>query len=100
MVRTSMRQHMITTIQKAIDDDIVFLAANMAIEDDGIPNDQSDDELDDMVSTLNEIEEKAQALLAIQLHRYLNPRVRIEKAPHISDFLLNRLEDKFFKQQF
>ena len=75
MVRTSMRQHMITKIQKAIDDDIVFLAANMAIEDDGIPNDQSDDELDDMVSTLNEIEEKARAILTTQLHRYLNPRV-------------------------
>ena len=100
MVRTSMRKHMITSIQNAIEDDIVLLAVNMALDDNYYSEEESDEELNEVVSTLNQIEDKARALVSIQLHRYLKPRVPIEKAPHISDFLLHRLDDKRFKQEF
>ena len=91
---------MIHSIQNSIEDDIVLLAVNMAMEDNYYSDEDSDEELNEVVSTLNRIEHKACALLSIQLHLYLKPRVPIEKAPHISDFLLHRLEDKQFKQEF
>ena len=56
MVHTSMRKHMITTIQKAIDNDTVLLAVNMALEDNYYSNKESDEELNDVVITLNQIE--------------------------------------------
>ncbi|KNZ53707.1 hypothetical protein VP01_315g2 [Puccinia sorghi] len=82
MVRTSMRKHLINSLLKSIDDDMVLLAVSMAMEVDYYSDEESDEELNDI------------------LHRYLNPKVPIEKAPHISDFLLHRLEDNCFKQEF
>ena len=63
MVRTSMRKHMITSIQNAIEDDIVLLAVNMALDDNYYSEEESDEELNEVVSTLNQIEDKAHALL-------------------------------------
>ena len=105
MVRLSMIKHMITTIQNVIDDDLVLPAVNKAMEDNYYSDEEINEEeinegLNDVVSTLNQIEEKVCALLSIHLYCYLNPRVPIEKAPHISEFLLHRLEDKQFKKSF
>ncbi|KNZ48141.1 hypothetical protein VP01_5883g1 [Puccinia sorghi] len=57
-------------------------------------------EAEDENDWINDIEEKALLLVAVQSPHYLRPCAQIEKAPPISDFLLNSLEDKHFKQQF
>jgi hypothetical protein len=49
-------------------------------------DEDSDDELDEIETSNNDIEDKAHALLEIQLHCYLKLRTAIEKAPKISDF--------------
>ena len=95
---------MITTLKESINDDLVSMVVNLLLED-GLSSDsdeESGDEDKDLEEdmTLIAIEDKARALLAIQMHRYINPQVKIEKVPEISDFLLNCLEDKRFKREF
>ncbi|KNZ48070.1 hypothetical protein VP01_592g11 [Puccinia sorghi] len=103
MVINSQRKLMINTLKAAVEKDIVSLVVNMQMNDDDLDS-SSDEETDEDFSyeeiTLDDIEDKSRALLAIQLHRYLKPRACIEKAPPISEFLLNRLDDKRFKQEF
>jgi hypothetical protein len=62
-------------------------------------NEDSDDEFNQIEETINDIEDKSCALLAIQLCRYLNPRTPVEKAPEISDFLLNHLDERQFQHK-
>jgi hypothetical protein len=50
---------------------------------------------------MNDIKDKARELKKILAKLYnLHPCAKIEQAPPISQFLLNRLEEKRFKQQF
>ena len=90
---------MMKELEDSINTDIMKLVVNLSGE--GLTSDEdSDDELDEIETTINDIEDKAHELLAIQLHRYLKPRTEIEKAPKLSYFLLSFLDDKRFKQQF
>ena len=101
MVRTSIRKRMITTLQDSIEKDIINLAVNLALDDDSSSDEETDDEdYDETLEAINDIEDKARALVAIQLQRYIAPRKPIAKAPPISDFLLHTLEDKRFKREF
>ena len=76
------------------------LALDLVLDSDTSEEDKSEDEDEDENDWIDDIEEKALVLAAVQHKRYLKPRARIEKAPPICEFLLNRLEDKRFKQQF
>ena len=100
MVRTSIRKRMIKTLQESIQNDIINLAVNLALEDDLSSDEETDEDYDETLEAIDDIEDKARALVAIQLQRYIAPRKAIEKAPPISDYLLHTLEDKCFKREF
>ena len=99
MVCTTQRKLMLTKLEESVNEDIMKLVVTMC-ESGFTSNEDSDDQFNEIEETINDIEDKARALLAIQLRRYLNPRTPVEKAPKISDFLLNRLDQNRFKQQF
>jgi hypothetical protein len=100
MVRTSERKKLINALEDSIQEDIEKLAANLALDDGEYDLESSDDEFGENGMIMNDIEDKAREIKAILAKRYLIPRSKIEKAPPISEFLLTRLEDKRFKQQF
>ncbi|POW15320.1 hypothetical protein PSTT_02183 [Puccinia striiformis] len=84
-------QQKITTI--ALDD---LLFGDVESSDDKDDNDSSDEEDDDM----NEIDDLMIILQAALSHRYYAPRIALQQAPPITEFLLVRLEDRRFKQEF
>ncbi|KAA1125554.1 hypothetical protein PGTUg99_019016 [Puccinia graminis f. sp. tritici] len=58
------------------------------------------DDFEDEEMSMLDVEAKIHAVMAIQGRRYLGPRQKIEKAPDMHDFILNRMQDNRFKQFF
>ena len=100
MVQTSERKKLVSPLEESIQEDIIKLAVNMALDDREYDLESSDDKNGENEMIMNDIKDKARELKKILAKRYLNPCAKIEKAPPISQFLLNRLENKRFKQQF
>ncbi|KAA1066681.1 hypothetical protein PGT21_021999 [Puccinia graminis f. sp. tritici] len=98
MVRTSERQLVITTLLSSIKQDMGVMVVDMLLEDssseDGWDSDLKQEKQDESNVLMHSLELKAQALLAVQSHRYMRPRERVEKAPDYGDFLLHRLDEK------
>ncbi|KAI7946204.1 hypothetical protein MJO29_010731 [Puccinia striiformis f. sp. tritici] len=74
-------------------DDLLFGDVESSDEDD---NESSDEEDDDM----NVIDDLMIILQAALSHLYYAPRIALQQAPPITEFLLVRLEDRRFKQEF
>jgi hypothetical protein len=104
MVRTSERQLVITTLLSSIKQDLAVMAVDMLLEDssseDGWDSELQQEKQDESDALMHSLELKAQALLAIQSHRYMRPREPVERAPDYGDFLLHCLVEKRFKLHF
>ncbi|EFP74151.1 hypothetical protein PGT21_050170 [Puccinia graminis f. sp. tritici] len=102
MVRYSQRKACLTAVRTAIELKVTTSALEFAF---GLDNDSSSDEDEDNSSDDEdfdslELEDLLHLLKAVTSVRYFAPRTTLQQAPPIHDFLLVRLEDRRFKQEF
>jgi hypothetical protein len=102
MVRFSQRHACITTIRKAIERKFITAALEfvLGIDMDDSSSDEDDSSSDEEDFDLLETEDMLHLLHAVMSVRYFAPRTTLQQAPPIHDFLLVRLEDRRFKQEF
>ncbi|KNZ51915.1 hypothetical protein VP01_3766g3 [Puccinia sorghi] len=106
MVPNSKWKPLIMTLEISIKHDLVAMVLAMIVR--GYNNISSDKESEDKEDTIDstnallvDIKRKVEELCLIQSKKYLCMCQQIEiKAPLISELLLNRLEEKQFRQNF
>ncbi|POW00384.1 hypothetical protein PSTT_13167 [Puccinia striiformis] len=99
MVRYSERQACITAIENALEDNLTSRAIVEAL---GAHDEDSSDEAD-TDSSSDEEDFNTDLLLylqAVHSQQYFGPRRRLALAPDNSDWLMNQLDDRAFKQEF
>ncbi|KAH9470992.1 hypothetical protein Pst134EA_004902 [Puccinia striiformis f. sp. tritici] len=99
MVQFSKRQACIKALESALENNIAVQAITDALGADD--DDSSDDTDQDTSSDEDDVNEDLLIYLcAVYSQRYFEPRGRLALAPDNSDWLMNRLDDRAFKQEF
>jgi hypothetical protein len=74
MVLTSERKKLINSLEESIQEDMMKLAVNLALDDGEYNLESSDDKNGENEMIMNDIEDKSRELKAILAKRYLNSR--------------------------
>jgi hypothetical protein len=86
MVRTSKRKNLINSLEESIQEDMMKLAVNLALDDGEYDLKSLDDENGENEMIMNDIEDKSRELKAILAKQYLNSLSKIEKFPQSVNF--------------